>query len=80
MLGWGMTETVTNELIYSILKQIRDDVAHIRRRADEHDEHLKGIRHMLVAMQTDDLRHDASIAALRLDLDTIKRRLELVDA
>jgi uncharacterized protein YukE len=75
-----MTEDVTNELLYEILKQIRDNVTHIKRRVDDHDEHLKGIRHMLVAMQSDDLRHEATISGLRADVDRIKNRLELTDA
>lgn len=75
-----MTETVTHELMYGVLKQIQEDMDYVRRRAEAHDEYLKGIRHMLIAMQSDDLRHDASIAALRVDLDRIKRRLELTDA
>jgi hypothetical protein len=75
-----MSEAVTNELMYEILKQIRDDVRHIRIRIADHDEQFKGLRHMLVAMQSDDLRHEATIAGLRSDIDQIKNRLSLTDA
>ncbi|PZN81844.1 MAG: hypothetical protein DM484_07475 [Candidatus Methylumidiphilus alinenensis] len=75
-----MSETVTNELLYSVLKKIQEDVSYIRRRADDHDEQFKGMRHMLASMQSDDLRHEATIAGLRSDVDRIKNRLELADA
>jgi hypothetical protein len=75
-----MSDKVTNELMYEILKKIQDDVSHIRMRADDHSEQFKGIRHMLVAMQSDDLRHEATIVGLRADVDTIRRRLSLSDA
>jgi hypothetical protein len=47
-----MTDKITNELLYGILKKIQEDVGYIRRRVDDHDEQFKGIRHMLVAMQS----------------------------
>lgn len=75
-----MTGKVTNEIMFEILKDIQADVSHIRRRLDEHDEQFKGIRHLLVALQGDGLRHDAMIAGVRADVDTIKRRLNLSDA
>ena len=74
-----MSETITNELIYGVLKKIQEDVAYIRR-SDDHDEQFKGLRHMMMAMQSDDLRHEATIAGLRADVDRIKNRLELADA
>lgn len=71
---------ITNELMYSVLKQIHEDVAHIRKRVDAHDEQFKGIRHLLISMQSDDLRHEATMAGLRADVDRIMNRLELRDA
>jgi hypothetical protein len=65
-----MAEAVTNELMYEILKKIRDDVAYIRQRADDHDEQFKGVRHM----QSDDIRQKPQFPALRVDMDKIKRR------
>jgi hypothetical protein len=75
-----MTEAINNELIYKVLIAVRDDVRHIRQRVDDHDEQFKAIRHMLAAMQSDDMRHEATITGLRSDVDRIKRRLELSDA
>jgi len=42
----AMTETVTNELIYEILKKIQGDVAQIKKRGGDHDEQFKGLRHI----------------------------------
>lgn len=75
-----MAGAVTNELIYEILKQIQTDIADLKKANTRHDEQFTAIRHMLVAMQGDDLRQEAMLAALRLDVDTIKRRLDLIDA
>ncbi len=75
-----MAENVTNELIYEVLKQIEADVADLKKTGKRQDEQFSGIRHMLVAMQSDDLRQEAALAALRVDVDTIKRRLNLVEA
>jgi len=73
-------QQVKPELMYGVLKKIQEDVAYLRRRANDHDEQFKGLRHMLASMQSDDLRHEATIAGLRSDVDRIKSRLELADA
>jgi hypothetical protein len=71
---------ISNELIYEVLKKVQRDVADIRLRVESHDEQLKSIRHILVAMQSGDLHHEATIAGLRADVDTIKQHLSLSDA
>jgi uncharacterized protein YicC (UPF0701 family) len=75
-----MAENVSNDLIYEILKQIQTDIADLKKIGARQNEQFSGIRHMLVAMQSDDLRQEAALAALRVDVDTIKRRLNLVEA
>lgn len=59
-----MTQTVTNELLYEVLKHIQADVADLKK-SD---------------LQSDALRQEAMMAVLRADVDTIKRRLNLVEA
>jgi hypothetical protein len=71
---------VTNELMFEVLKSVQSEVGYMRRAMDDYGEHLKGIRHMLMAMQSDDLRHEATIAGLRVDLDRINKRLNINDA
>ena len=75
-----MAENISNDLIYEALKQIQADIAELKKVGARQDEQFSGIRHMLVAMQSDDLRQEAALAALRVDVDTIKRRLNLVEA
>ena len=75
-----MAENVTNELIYEILNQIQAATADLKKAGIRNDEQFGAIRHMLAAMQSDSLRHDAMLAGLRADVDTIKRRLNLVEA
>jgi hypothetical protein len=71
---------VTNELIYEGLKQIQTDVSDLKKAGTRHGEQFRGIRHTLVAMRSDGLRQEAMTAALRADVDAIKRRLSLADA
>ena len=71
---------ISPELMQGILKKIQEDVAYIRNRVDDHDEHFKAIRHMLAAMQSDDFRNESAISGMRADIDRIKRRLDLNDA
>jgi len=42
-----MSEPVTNERLYSILKKIQEDVSSIRRRAVDHDEQFKEMRRLV---------------------------------
>jgi hypothetical protein len=58
-----MPANVTNDLIYTVLKQIQEDTAELKKADLRHDEQFSGIRHVLAAMQSDALRHDAMLAA-----------------
>ena len=71
---------VTNELMYEVLKSIQGEVVTMRRTMEDYGEQLKGIRHILMAMQSDDLRHEATIAGLRVDIDRINKRMNINDA
>ena len=42
---------------------------------DADDEQFKGPQHLPLAIQSDDIRTEAAIASMRVDVDTIKRRL-----
>ena len=74
-----MTDEPHN-LILDHLRDLREAVRLIHAEIREVKEGQISIRHMLVAMQGDDLRHEAMLAGVRSDVDTIKRRLGLVDA
>ena len=74
-----MAETVTNELLFEVLKKVQRDVADIRLRGESLAEQLSSIRHILVAMQTGDLHQEARVTALRADVDSIKQHLHLTE-
>lgn len=57
------------------LRELRDAQREMQASIREVKEGQTAIRHMPVAMQSDDLRQEASIAALRSDVDTIKSHL-----
>ena len=74
-----MTEEPHN-LILEHLRDLRDAQRQMQADIREIREGQTAVRHMLVAMQSDDLRQEAVLAAMRSDVDTIKRRLGLVEA
>jgi hypothetical protein len=69
-----------NKLILENLKKIQAGIADLRLRSENVEEQLSSIRHILVAMQTDDLHQEARITGLRADVDAIKQHLHLSDA
>jgi hypothetical protein len=78
--GDSIMAEVTNELIFEVLKNIQSELGYMRRMMDDYGEQFKSIRHMLMAMQSDDLRHEATLAGLRVDIDRVNKRLNLNDA
>lgn len=76
-------ETMAEEphnLILDRLRELREEQRQLIADVREIKDSQTSIRHMLVAMQGDDLRQEAMLAGLRSDVDTIKRRLNLVEA
>jgi hypothetical protein len=65
--------TVTNELIYEVLKKVQADVALIKTTVADHTR-------LLVRMREDDLRLEAMQNETQLRLDRIEQRIELRDA
>lgn len=51
-------------------------IADLRLRSENVEEQLFSVRHILVAMQTGDLHQEATVAALRADVDAIKQHLD----
>jgi hypothetical protein len=69
-----------HNLILERLRELREEQRQLIADVRELKDSQTGIRHMLVAMQSDDLRQEAALAALRVDVDMIKRRINLVEA
>jgi uncharacterized UPF0160 family protein len=70
-------ETVSNELIFEVLKKIQDNVAHIRTRVDDHDQQFIAMREQIHNLEGHILRLDRQMVER---LGRIERRFELVDA
>jgi len=75
-----MTENITNELMYEVLKAIQDKL-------DRHERILKDlqtgqirIREELNGLRGDDLRRETMQAHMDHRLDRIEKRLNLTDA
>jgi hypothetical protein len=66
-----MTQAVTNELLYEVLKKVQADVA-----TTTVSDHTR----LLVRMREDDLRLESLQAETQLRLDRIEQRLNLSDA
>lgn len=74
-----MTDETPN-LILEHLRALREGQRVVGTDVRELKQSQIAIRHMLTAMQSDALRQEAALAALRVDVDMIKRRLNLVEA
>jgi hypothetical protein len=68
------------DLLMEILRPIQADVAVLRNNDQEFRSQLIDIRQLLVTMQNDALRQERSMAAMQVELDRVKSRLELRDA
>ena len=75
-----MTQNVTNELMYELLKKMRGELAEIKGDMKDLKEGQISIRNQLHAMQGDTLRQERTIATLQHDVDRIKNRFDLTDA
>lgn len=70
---------VSSELIYEVLKQIRDDVALLKHGQSELKSEMQAFRGHMIAMQQD--IHNIYTTLYRYDdrLERIERRLDLVE-
>jgi hypothetical protein len=75
-----MPESVSNELLYEILKKIQAYVAHIKGCADDIDQQFIALREQVHNLQGAVLRIDRQGATVLPRLERIERRLELAEA
>jgi len=82
-----MGENVTNELIFENLKKVRAGIVELRNgmadlRRDMRDlkEEAISTREEIQALRRDVLRQERGFAALQLDMDQVKTRLEGQDS
>lgn len=74
-----MTEDTEN-LVLDILRAIRSDIDVMKRDIGELKAGNTSLRNQFHNMQGDFLRQEQGIASIRVDVDVIKKRLELVEA
>jgi hypothetical protein len=83
-----MTEPISNEFVYEILKKIQADVAQVRGLAGEHEQRFIALRDQIHNMnrnlqtqihdvRSDVLRIEKHMVAIGPCLERIERRLEL---
>ena len=71
-----MAEPVTNELIYEVLKGIRDRGVRVEERLSSIEEQLATLNGYVATLVQSDLRRDTELGVRRA---RIERRLELTD-
>lgn len=78
-----MADTVTNELIFEILKKIQASIAEIRNGQVDLRQEMRGLKEVQIstreeiqALRRDVLRQERGFAALQLDMDQVKTRLD----
>jgi hypothetical protein len=75
-----MAGSVTNDLLYEILKQIQGDMALVKAAQAEHTQMLLRIREDINGLRADSLRVERIQVEAELRPDRIEKRLNLVDA
>jgi hypothetical protein len=75
-----MPDTVTNELLYEVLKSIQAGQAEIKTTLADHTRQLLRIREDINALRGDDLRRETMQAQMDVRLERIETRLNLTDA
>lgn len=75
-----MSTTVTNELIYEVLKDVRENQYHTHRRISFIEDELKSHRAHAHAMQEDINNIQFKLRDIEAEFDRVRLRLGLVDA
>ncbi|MEO1716193.1 MAG: hypothetical protein AAFR76_03685 [Planctomycetota bacterium] len=68
------------DLVLELLRAIRSDVTDLKAGQRELKQELISIRKQVHGLAGDGLRRETNIAAMQVDLDRIKARLDLSDA
>lgn len=74
-----MTDAITNELIYEVLKKLQTDVAQIKETQRDHSQQFIRLREDINGIRSDALRQERSVASMQTDIERINQRLGLID-
>jgi hypothetical protein len=75
-----MSQNVTNELIYDVLKQVQADVAEVKGTLADHTRQFIRVREDINNLRGDDLRRESLQTQMDVRLQRIEKRLNLSDA
>ncbi len=75
-----MAESVTNKLIYEVLKQIQDRLAKVEATLADHTRQFIRVREDINGLRGDDLRRESMHARMDERLQRIENRPNLTDA
>jgi hypothetical protein len=75
-----MSQNVTNELIYDVLKQLQADMAEVKATLADHTRQFIRVREDINTLRGDDLRRESLQAQMDVRLQRIETRLNLTDA
>jgi len=75
-----MSQNVTNELIYDVLKQLQAEVAEVKATLADHTRQFIRVREDINTLRGDDLRRESLQAQMDVRLQRIETRLNLTDA
>ncbi|MEM1381940.1 MAG: hypothetical protein AAGH41_15100 [Pseudomonadota bacterium] len=74
-----MSETVTNELMYELMKRMNDRLVRLEAGLQRVEGRLGSFDAFSVGLLQTDTRHEADLVAIRDRLDRIEQRLDLRD-
>jgi predicted nucleic acid-binding Zn-ribbon protein len=72
--------TVTNDLMYELLKRMQGDLSDLKRDVLSMGIQLASVEQHAAASQVEIARISSDMARMKTDVGTIKRRLDLVEA
>ena len=75
-----MSQNVTNELIYDVLKQVQADVAEVKGTLADHTRQFIRVREDINNLRGDDLRRESLQTQMDVRLQRIEKRLNLSEA
>ena len=75
-----MSQNVTNELIYDVLKQVQADVAEVKGTLADHTRQFIRVREDINSLRGDDLRRESLQTQMDVRLQRIEKHLNLSDA
>ena len=75
-----MSQNVTSELIYDVLKQVQADMAEVKGTLADHTRQFIRVREDINSLRGDDLRRESLQTQMDVRLQRIEKRLNLSDA